>query len=298
MIEDIRYLIVFAKIAEAGSITGGAEALGISTATASQHLSRLEKSLGTALLYRNTRKLSLTADGARLLETAAALLEVYQSGVIDFKQRGSHVDSRLRVTLPAILANSRLMAQIGRFIVAHPALKIDLSLNDSVSDIVAESFDVAFRIGDLPDSSLKARRVGVLPRLTVASPALIERHGPFKRPEDLAKAPWIGLSMRPDRRVFRHPSGEDVEIAYTPRVRVDHVEAAYRLARQGVGLAAPPAFLAAADVAGGVVRDVLADWRLDALPVYAVWSANVARDSLTGRLIDFVHDALDQGGVI
>ncbi|MEZ0534135.1 LysR family transcriptional regulator [Enterobacter sp. KB-221C9] len=70
MIDDIRYLIVFAQIAEAGSISGGAEALGLTTATASTHLSKLEKNLGCALLYRNTRKLSLTHDGANLLETA------------------------------------------------------------------------------------------------------------------------------------------------------------------------------------------------------------------------------------
>ncbi|MEX7609777.1 LysR family transcriptional regulator, partial [Enterobacter asburiae] len=87
MIDDIRYLIVFAKIAEAGSISGGAEALGLTTATASAHLSKLEKNLGCALLYRNTRKLSLTHDGANLLETAKSMLALYEQGVIEFKQR-------------------------------------------------------------------------------------------------------------------------------------------------------------------------------------------------------------------
>lgn len=87
MIDDIRYLIVFAKIVEAGSISGGAEALGLTTATASTHLAKLEKNLGSALLYRNTRKLSLTHDGLSLLETAKSMLELYEKGVIEFKQR-------------------------------------------------------------------------------------------------------------------------------------------------------------------------------------------------------------------
>lgn len=293
MIEDIRYLIVFAKIVQAGSISGGADALGISTATASLHLSKLEKSLGAALLYRNTRRLALTADGAKLLETAASMLEMYESGVVDFKRRGSHVDSRLRVTLPAIMVDSALMAQIGAFIAAWPDLNVDLSCSDCVSDIVAESFDVAFRIGDLPDSSLKARRVFELPRKVVASQALLDRYRAFHRPEDLASAPWIGLTMRPDVRVFRHVSGEEVRIGYVPRVRVDNVDASYRLARQGVGLAAPPESLVTADIEGGLIREVLPDWWLDALPVHAVWSANVARDSVASRLVDFVYDALN-----
>lgn len=83
MIDDIRYLIVFAKIAEAGSISGGAEALGLTTATASAHLSKLEKNLGCALLYRNTRKLSLTHDGANLLETAKSMLALYEQGSLN-----------------------------------------------------------------------------------------------------------------------------------------------------------------------------------------------------------------------
>lgn len=293
MIEDIRYLIVFAKIARAGSISGGAEALGISSATASLHLSRLERSLGTALLYRNTRKLSLTADGAKLLETAASMLEMYESGVVDFKRRGGHAESRLRITLPAIMVGSELMTQIGAFIAARPGLNADLSCSDCVSDIVAESFDVAFRIGDLPDSSLKARRVCALPRKVVASKAFLDRHGPFRHPQDLADVPWIGLTMRPDTRVFRHASGAQVKVGYVPKVRVDNVEASYRLARQGVGLAAPPERLAAADIGSGLVREVLPDWRLDPLPVHAVWSANVGGDSMASQLIDYVHTALN-----
>lgn len=288
MIEDIRYLIVFAKVVQAGSISGGAEALGISTATASLHLSRLEKSLGAALLYRNTRRLSLTADGAKLLETAVSMLEMYENGVLEFKQRGSHVDSRLRITMPAILADSALMARIGGFIGEHPDLRVDISCSDCVSDIVAESFDVAFRIGDLPSSSLKARQVSSLPRKVVATQEFLNRFKPFKHPSDLANVPWIGLTMRPDARVFKHPSGDEATVAYVPRVRVDSVEASYRLAGQGVGLAAPPEALAKADIERGLVRIVLPDWQLDALPIHAVWSANIMRNSLAYRLVDFV----------
>lgn len=99
MIDDIRYLIVFAKIVESGSVSGGAAALGLSTATASAHLSRLEKNLNSALLYRNTRKLSLTQDGESVLETARSMLELYEKGVIEFKQRSVSTAGKLRISI-------------------------------------------------------------------------------------------------------------------------------------------------------------------------------------------------------
>ena len=86
MIEDVRYLIVFAKVAEIGSVSKGAKALGLSSTTVSQHLTKLEKNLGCALFYRNTRKITLTHDGEKLLETAQLILETYEKGISDFKQ--------------------------------------------------------------------------------------------------------------------------------------------------------------------------------------------------------------------
>lgn len=173
MIEDIRYLIVFAKIAEVGTISGGAEALGIATATASEHLSRLEKNLDTALLYRNTRKLSLSRDGVRLLETARAMLELYEKGVIEFRQRSISTAARLHVSIPAVFINGPFTAHLAAFVRAHPQLGLRISCQDGREDIVAEGIDLAFRIGELPDSGLKARHLFLLPRRVVAAPSLL-----------------------------------------------------------------------------------------------------------------------------
>jgi DNA-binding transcriptional LysR family regulator len=159
MIDDIRYLIVFAKIAEAGSISGGAEALGLTTATASAHLSKLEKNLGCALLYRNTRKLSLTHDGANLLETAKSMLALYEQGVIEFKQRSISTANKLTVSLPAVFLKSAFTRHLADFIKRHPGILLNISYSDTRRDIIADGIDVAFRIGELPDSSLKARHL-------------------------------------------------------------------------------------------------------------------------------------------
>ncbi|HEY5801992.1 MAG TPA: LysR family transcriptional regulator, partial [Burkholderiaceae bacterium] len=245
MIDDLRYLIVFAKVAETGSLTGAADALGLAPSTVSSHLAKLEKNLDCALLYRNTRKITLTDDGLKLLETAAAMLALYEKGVIDFRERAVSTAKAIRIALPAVLLGyAPFMAALAAFIDRWPGLQIDMQCSDLRDDVVGEGIDVAFRIGDLPDSGLKARPIFSFERLIVAS----TRYRSVNTPEQLADLPWIGLSMRPNHRILRHADGRTCEIRYTPRVRVDSVEASYRLAQHGVGLAAPPLFMAEQDL--------------------------------------------------
>ncbi|MFR0687891.1 LysR family transcriptional regulator [Enterobacterales bacterium AE_CKDN230030158-1A_HGKHYDSX7] len=292
MIEDIRYLIVFAKIAETGSISGGAEALDLTSATASLHLSKLEKNLGSALFYRNTRKLSLTQDGTSLLETAKSMLELYEKGFIEFKQRSISTRNNLRISIPALFINSDFIRHIAAFLQEYPEVNLSISCSDSRNDIIAESIDVAFRIGELPDSSLKARHLFVLPRRVVAARTFLAGYEPVRHPEDLKHMKWIGLTMRPNSRVFRNQqSAEEVEIKYTPHLKVDNVEASYQLARLGAGLAAPPDYLVKKAIRQGEIEAVLPDWVLPPLKVYAVWPPNISTSSIAYTLINNIYNS-------
>ncbi|KEY58096.1 LysR family transcriptional regulator [Serratia sp. DD3] len=296
MIEDIRYLIVFAKIAEVGSISGGAEALGISTATASLHLSKLEKSLCSALLYRNTRKLVLTHDGTSLLETAKSMLELYEKGVIEFKRRSVSTKKNLRISIPAVFINSEFTRHIATFIKKHPEIILSISCDDNRNDIISEGIDVAFRIGELPDSSLKARHLFLLPRRVIAAKEYLAEFKSATHPRDLAHMKWIGLTMRPSTRLFRHKeSGEEVEIKYTPHIHVDNVELSYQLAKLKVGLAAPPTYLSDQGISNGEVIAVLPEWTLEPLRVYAVWPLNMSTSSAAYTLINAIYDSFNSG---
>ncbi|WP_148249978.1 LysR family transcriptional regulator [Raoultella terrigena] len=293
MIDDIRYLIVFAKIVEAGSISGGAEALGLTTATASTHLSKLERNLGSALLYRNTRKLSLTHDGASLLETANSMLELYEKGFIEFKQRSISTTNKLHISLPAVFINSEFTRHLADFIKEYPDVCLNISYSDTRKDIIADSIDVAFRIGELPDSSLKARHLFVLPRRVVASKKFLSSYPLVNHPDDLEKMPWIGLSMRQNSREFRHKNGEVALIKYTPTVYVDNVEAAYALAKQQVGLAVPPCYLSQEDITREEMQEVLPDWSLEPLKVYAIWPSNISTSSIAYTLINKIYHSFE-----
>lgn len=293
MIDDIRYLIIFAKVAEQGSLTAAAAALDLSVSTVSAHLARLEANLGTALVYRNTRKTTLTAEGTRLLDTAQAMLGLYEKGMLEFRQRSVSTTGTLRVAVPAVLLGCRpFMDAFAAFARRFDAATIHMGCSDIREDIIGEGFDVAFRIGELPDSTLKARPVCAFARMVVGSPALLAGRGSMRSPDDLADLPWIGLSMLPNQRTFTHAGSDARTIRYAPRVTVDTVEAAYQLALGGVGLAAPPVFRAAAAVAEGALLHVLPEWSLARLTVHAVWPGNIAASSLAYLLINHLQERL------
>ncbi len=198
--------------------------------------------------------------------------------------------------MPAVFVNGDFTRHLAAFIEEHPDLDLGIACDDSRHDIIGDGIDIAFRIGDLPDSSLKARHLFLLPRRVVAAPAFLARHAPLEHPRDLQRLEWIGLGMRPDSRLFRHArDDEEVRVDYTPRVRVDSVEASCRLARLGVGLAAPPTYLSDEPIRRGELRAVLPEWRLEPLKVYAVWPPNVPASSIAYTLINRLYEAFNPG---
>ncbi len=294
MIEDIRYLIIFAKIAEFGSISKGAKALGLSTTTVSMHLAKLEKNLECALFYRNTRKMTLTHDGQKLLDTAKLILETYESGLSDFKQRSIIRKTQLHISIPAVFIHSDLMQSITKFCEAYQGLTVHLTCDDSRTDLIAENVDIAIRIGELPDSSFKARYLFPLARSIVATPDFLKQQQLITHPKDLINMKWIGLSMRKNKRILRHQhTGEEVEISYQPHIYVNNVEAAYHLAKLNVGLAAPPDELIQADLAQQNIVKVLPNWTLEPLSVYAVWPANIPVNSIAHALIEWLYQSFN-----
>ncbi|TQV84967.1 LysR family transcriptional regulator [Aliikangiella coralliicola] len=286
MIEDVRYLIVFAKVVEKGSFRAGASSLSLSTASVSAYVSRLEENLGVALLYRNTRKLSLTSDGEKVFEVAKDIMSLYENGIYDFKRSDKTSCHNLKVSVPALFIHSEFMQKIAAFIDNNPNVNLSLLYSDIRNDIIANGIDIALRIGDMPDSTLKAKRVFSFNRKVVASNELLDKYPPITHPKDLQEFPWIGLTMRASTRTFTNAEGDKIEIKYSPKTFVDNIDAAYRLAKLGSGIAVPPDFLANDDLANNKVVELLPDWSVDSLKVYAVWPSNVPTNSL---IYDFIQ---------
>ncbi|MEQ1307739.1 LysR family transcriptional regulator [Acinetobacter bereziniae] len=298
MIEDIRYLIVFAKIAEIGSISKGAKAIGLSTATASQHLTKLEKNLGCALFYRNTRKITLTHDGEKLLETAKSILETYEQGINGLKKSSIIGNKKLNISIPAIFIHGYFMKYITDFMRDYPDLILNITCDDEKNDIVFENIDVAFRIGEPIDSSLKAKYLFKLPRSIVATKEFLKTYNEPQIPNDLETMKWIGLSMRPHSRLLKNnENGEEIKISYNPYICVNNVEASYQLAKLNAGLAAPPDYLSQNDILSGNIVRVLPQWELQPLNVYGIWPGNLPINSIAYSLINKIYSSFNDKNI-
>ncbi|WP_444925845.1 LysR family transcriptional regulator [Microbulbifer sp. TRSA002] len=288
MLKDIRYLLVFAKVVESGSFRGASSELDISVASVSSYVARLEESLGVALLYRNTRKLPLTEDGEKIYKTAQKILDLYADGLGEYKAREERSISRLKIAIPAVLIHSRLLSKIVGFVRRDLGIHLQIQCSDQHEDVIGGGFDLAIRLGNMPDSNLKARKIFELERVLIASGDMLDRYGFPSHPRDLAVWPWIGLKMRPNHRRFLHRQQGEYEVSYAPVATVDSVEAAYRLTSCGLGLSAPPRFLISAQ---DDVQELLPDWQLPNLPAYAVRPSNGVSEGPIQKLIDYLADS-------
>jgi DNA-binding transcriptional LysR family regulator len=291
MLDQLRSMAVFARTVQTGSFRGAAKALGLSPSVVSHHVSQLEAALDVVLLYRTTRRISLTPEGERLYAAAQEMLSAAEGGLQQIAQHAKALSGRLTVAAPAVLAGSRLIDDLASFALAYPRVSLALTFSDAPVDLIGGGVDVAIRAGSLRDSSLKSKRLFTLPRALVASPGYVARRPPPKRPADLAEWEWIRLSSRPAKASFQSGGSEET-VELRARLMSDSAEAMLQLARRGLGLAMLPVAVVEPDLRAGRLVEVLPEWRLEAPPVFAVWPANARRSGLGMRLISFLEERL------
>jgi DNA-binding transcriptional LysR family regulator len=187
-------LSVFVEIAAGKSLAKAAQQLKISPMAATRRLSTLENELGVRLVHRSTRALALTPEGQSLLGHARALLEQHAAAHASVREADSGACGLLRVTTSIAFGRKVAAPLIVDFMRAHPAVKVDLLMSDSLVDLVPEGIDLAVRIANLADSSLVARRLAGNPRRLVASPDYVARHGRPQRLEDLAEHQCLAIT--------------------------------------------------------------------------------------------------------
>lgn len=289
MLDQLRQIAIFAKTVDHGSFRAAARALRLSPSVLSHHVTQLEESLGTALIYRTTRKLSLTADGERLLASARIMLEAAETGLQEVSNQHQQPSGMLRVTVPAVLAQSKLVDAMGRFAVSYPNVRLSLDFSDVRRELIGDGFDIAIRMGWLEDSSLKARTLFEVERRTVAATDYVTARGEPKTPEDLVSWDWLELAPVWHKKPEFKKGSKRVEIARPDsRISVNDAQALHRLTRLGAGLAIIPEFLIVDDVQSGALKLILPDWKVPAVGVHAVWPPNAPRDGLVRQFVGFL----------
>jgi len=289
MLDELRQIAIFAKTVDHGSFRAAAKALRISPSVVSHHVGQLEERLGTALLYRSTRKLSLTPDGERLLESAHAMIEAAESGLQLMSSETDLPSGVLRVTVPAIFNQSSLMDHMAEFALKYEKVEMSLDLTEVRRDLIEDGFDVAIRAGNMKDSSLKAQKLLDFNRRLVASPAYIKSQPKPNSPDDLKDWEWIELApVQHVKTEFRCARKRQSINKKKSRIGANSAHAISHLARAGAGLAIIPEHLCEPYVAAKELEYVLPEWSVDPISVYAVWPSNAPRDGLIKHLVKYL----------
>jgi DNA-binding transcriptional LysR family regulator len=288
MIEDLRAMTLYVRTVELGSFRSCADSFNLSPSVVSHHISQLEKKYGIALLYRSTRKLSQTHEGKAFYSFASQMVAAAGNALNVLNGESVTPHGKLTISLPAGLAASDFMKKISEFIKHYPQVSISLILTDTQVDLIADGVDIALRTGDLKNSSLKTKNIGFVRRLLVCTPEYYGNKSPPMHPLDLSSWDWIRLKMLLSQRTFHHKTKDMCDVPYISRIEVDSVEAMYQLTKNGLGLSSPPDFMVKDDLAKGNLVEVLPDWCIDDVKVSAVWPANVAKESLTIRFLNYM----------
>ncbi|MBB6252612.1 LysR family transcriptional regulator [Nitrospirillum iridis] len=288
-VPDFEGLAMFAKVAEERSYAAAARAMGVSVATVSRGVSRLEDRLGARLFNRTSRRLALTDVGAALAARASRLYAEAEAVEDAARELSTRPRGVVRLAVPMTFGVRWVAPLIPAFLREYPEITVDLHLSDAVVDLIGEGFDAALRIAVLPDSSLVARQLCPIARHIVAAPAYINRYGRPHHPGELAAHHCLGYAYRARQDVWRlaTPAGEEAVVTPTGPLRTTNAEALLPTVLDGLAIAELPEFVAAEYLADGRLVTVLDGWSLPLGGLYLVTPTTRARPAKVEALADF-----------
>jgi DNA-binding transcriptional LysR family regulator len=287
---DLEAMAIFAKVAEAQSFSGAADAMGLSKATVSKAVTRLEQQLKTTLLHRTSRRFALTDAGRTLAARAGLMLAEAEGAVSEALDMSVTPRGLVRLAAPMSFGMAYVAPALPEFLATHPDVSIDLHLSDEVIDLVGGGFDCALRIAALPDSSLTARRLRPVERFLVASPDYLAQRGRPIHPDDLERHACLGYAYMPTPDVWRFVDDAGEEVVVRPRgpLRANNSDALIASLCAGLGVSPLPDFIYWKDVASGHLETVMTDWRLPPIALHLVAPSSGPRPARVTALMDYL----------
>lgn len=288
-IEDLR---IYVAVIQAGNFTAAAEQLMLSKQYVSRRIAALEESLGARLLNRNTRKLSVTDNGQIFAQHAQRILDDVQEAEQAVSGRQQVLQGSFRLSVPMSFGISHLSPYIAEFLSQHPGLQFQVELADRYVDMVGEGFDMAIRIGTLPDSSLIAKRLGVFRRVICGSPSYIQGAGAPREPEDLLQHACLryGRESQTGWELF---NGDQRKVMAVQGPMVSNNGEMLRdAAVAGLGLILLPEFIVAPAIARGELMTVLDAWQPASLNLNSLYPQHRQRSEVNRVFMAFLQEKL------
>ncbi len=286
---DLNEIAIFVKVVDAGSFTGAAKTLGLPKSTVSRKITQLEERLGARLLQRTTRTLSLTDTGSAYYNQCSRIIGDIEEANIAVTEMQSKPTGMLRITAPMLFGERILSNIVADFLKQYPEIQMDIVLTDQTLDLIQEGIDVAFRVGELADSSLIARNLGEVATVTVASPEYLAKHAPINHPNDLRGHDCISFQSNPHWE-FNGP--EKVSVDVKARVKVNDVMSMHRLAIEGMGVATLPTLVCAEDIKQKRLQPILCGWPFGSFPIHALYPSNRHLSVKVRTFVEYVVERL------
>lgn len=284
------------KVTEMGSLSAAGRALQVPLATISRKISDLEALLGTRLLIRSTRKLTLTDAGLAYVAAARSILQQVEDAEREAGGEFMVPKGELVITAPIMFGRLHVLPVVANFLATFPEITVRLLLLDRNVDLIGDHVDMAVRIGKLPDSSMIATRIGSIRTVTCASPAFLATHGVPQKPDDLLGLPCVAVNttpmLSPSWRFRSTKSGAPLDVPVIPRLAVTTTEAAAQGAIHSVGITRLLHYQVADDVDRGSLQLVLEDYEPEPSPVNLVHASRGQMPLKLRRFLDFAAPRL------
>jgi DNA-binding transcriptional LysR family regulator len=283
--EDIR---TFVAVVQAPGFAGASERLGLAKSAVSRRIQDLEDRLGSRLLHRTTRRLSLTEAGTEFYQRSLKILSDLAEAEDVASKGASEAVGRLRVSGPMSFGVLCLAPVIGEFMRRHPRVNVELVLNDRFVDLVEDGFDMAIRIGNLKDSSLIARRIAPIRLAVCASPSYFSTHGTPSTPGDLREHSALLYSYAADRQIWQFQNTDPIEMRSS--FKCNNGDALREAAISGCGLAYLPTFIIHGAVVAGKLDVCLTEYSREPSALYAVYPSTRNLPAKVRVFIDFLAE--------
>lgn len=293
MLDRVTGMQVFARVAALGSLSAAGRALGMSQTMATKHLAALESRLGTRLLHRTTRRLTLTEAGRRYLESVERILAELEEADAAASIETVEVRGTLRLNAPFSFGIREIAPLLPEFSRRHPDLVVDLGLNDRVVDLIEEGWDMVVRIGRMQSSTMVARRLASARTVVCAAPSYLQRRGMPRTAADLVAHNCLGYTLSQSMAPGRWPFGRDgrhvVEVSGT--LKANNGDALVAAAVGGEGIVYMPVFLVAREIRAGLLAPLALDEEPTPLAgVHAAYPSDRRPPAKVRAFIDFLAE--------
>lgn len=287
---DFEAWSIFACVVEHKSFTGAAEALGLSKATISKAITRLERQVGAPLFHRTSRRLSLTDSGHKLVEHARAILSEGQAAEEAARDEASEPVGLVRLAAPMSFGLKHVGPVIADFLCTYRGISIDMHLSDAKVDLIGEGFDIGLRIAALPDSSLRVRKLRDVETYIVAAPSYLERMGTPQHPTELQEHECLLYSLltAPELWRFTNAAGDEAAVRPRGRLRANNSDVMLHSLRSGLGIAVVPDFIVEQDLVNKTIVPILEGWKPRAVALHLVTPPGTIRPHRVTALIDYL----------